>query len=100
MRPQFTPQNGTLKIQTRIFEEDSAFLLLEVSDSGCGIDPDMTERIVERLFQASDPASADHNGLGLGLYIGKDLVTRQGGKVWAHSAIRTELAQLRSRTST
>jgi signal transduction histidine kinase len=81
----FTPQNGTVKIQTRIFEEDPAFLLLEVSDSGCGIDPEMTERIFERLFQASDPASADHNGLGLGLYICKDLVTRQGGKIWARS---------------
>jgi signal transduction histidine kinase len=82
----FTPQNGTVKIQTRIFEEDPDFLLLEVSDSGCGIDPDMTERIFERLFQASDSGSADHNGLGLGLYICKDLVTRQGGKIWAHSA--------------
>jgi signal transduction histidine kinase len=82
----FTPQNGTVKIQTRIFEQDPNFLLLEVSDSGCGIDPDMTERIFERLFQASDSGSADHNGLGLGLYICKDLVTRQGGKIWAHSA--------------
>jgi signal transduction histidine kinase len=82
----FTPQNGTVKIQTRIFEEDPAFLLLEVSDSGCGIEPDMTERIFDRLFQASDPGSADHNGLGLGLYICKDLVTRQGGEIWARSA--------------
>jgi signal transduction histidine kinase len=82
----FTPQNGTVKIQARVSEEDPAFLLLEVSDSGCGIDPDMTERIFERLFQASDPDAADRKGLGLGLYICKDLVTRQGGKLWAHSA--------------
>jgi signal transduction histidine kinase len=81
----FTPQNGTVRIQARIFEEDPAFLLLEVSDSGCGIDPDKTERIFERLFQASDPDRADHNGLGLGLYICKDLVTRQGGRIWAKS---------------
>src|ERR1700685_67110 len=83
----FTPQNGTVKIQARIFEEDPAFLLLEVSDSGCGIDPDKTERIFERLFQASDPDAADHNGLGLGLYICKDLVTRQSGKIWAKSEL-------------
>jgi signal transduction histidine kinase len=83
----FTPHNGTVKVRTRIFDEDPAFLLLEVSDSGCGIDPDMTERIFERLFQASDPASADHNGLGLGLYICKDLVTRQGGSIWANSVL-------------
>ncbi len=81
----FTPQNGTVTVQARRFEEDSAFLLLEVSDSGCGIEPDKIGRIFERLFQASDPAAADHNGLGLGLYICKDLVVRQGGKIWAHS---------------
>jgi signal transduction histidine kinase len=82
----FTPTNGAVKVQVRIFEEDPNFLLVEVTDSGCGIDPDMTERIFERLFQASDPALADHNGLGLGLYICKDLITRQGGKIWARSA--------------
>jgi hypothetical protein len=81
----FTPTNGAVKVQVRVFEEDPNFLLVEVIDSGCGIDPDMIERIFERLFQASDPAPADHNGLGLGLYICKDLVTRQGGKIWAHS---------------
>ncbi len=81
----FTPQNGTVKIQARICEEDPAFLLLEVSDSGCGIDPDKTERIFERLFQASDSTAPDHSGLGLGLYICRDLVTRQGGRIWAKS---------------
>jgi len=83
----FTPQNGTVTIQARIFEEDPDFLLLEVTDSGCGIDPGMTERIFERLFQASDPDAADHNGLGLGLYICKDLVTRHDGKIWAKSEL-------------
>jgi signal transduction histidine kinase/polyhydroxyalkanoate synthesis regulator phasin len=82
----FTPTNGAVKIQARILEEDPNLLVLEVSDSGCGISPDMTERIFERLFQASDPALAGRKGLGLGLYICKDLVTRQGGQIWAKSA--------------
>ena len=82
----FTPANGVVKVQARILEEDPNLLILEVSDSGCGISPDMTERIFERLFQASDPALAGRKGLGLGLYICKDLVTRQGGKIWAKSA--------------
>jgi signal transduction histidine kinase len=81
----FTPANGTVTVQARILEEDPNRLLLEVSDSGCGISPDMTERIFERLFQASDLA-AGRKGLGLGLYICKDLVTRQGGQIWAKSA--------------
>jgi signal transduction histidine kinase len=82
----FTPVNGVVKIRARLLEEDPTLLLLEVSDSGCGISPDMTERIFERLFQTSDPALAGRKGLGLGLYICKDLVVRQGGKIWADSA--------------
>src|ERR1700693_5764235 len=54
----FTPANGTVTVRARILEEDPNRLLLEVSDSGCGISPDMTERIFERLFQASDLAVA------------------------------------------
>jgi anti-sigma regulatory factor (Ser/Thr protein kinase) len=81
----FTPAKGRVTVRARILEEDPNRLLLEVSDSGCGISPDMAERIFERLFQASDLA-AGRKGLGLGLYICKDLVTRQDGQIWAKSA--------------
>ncbi len=82
----FTPANGTVRVRARMREEFDNLLVLEVSDSGSGIEPAMTERIFERLFQASDPALAGRKGLGLGLYICKELVTRQGGEIWASSA--------------
>jgi signal transduction histidine kinase len=82
----FTPANGVVKVRARTLEENADFLELEVSDSGCGFDPKMTERIFERLFQASDPALAGRKGLGLGLFICKELVTRQGGQIRARSA--------------
>jgi signal transduction histidine kinase len=82
----FTPANGVVKIQARMFEKDSKFLVLEVSDSGCGIPPDMTERIFERLYQAADSSLPSRKGLGLGLHICKELVTRQGGEIWANSS--------------
>ena len=82
----FTPANGVVKVQARMLEENPNLVVLEVSDSGCGISEDMTELIFERLFQASDPALAGRKGLGLGLYICKELVTRQGGQIWAKSA--------------
>jgi signal transduction histidine kinase len=81
----FTPQGGAVKVQTRLLEKDPSFLLVEVSDSGCGIGPDMTERIFERLYQAAASASPARKGLGLGLYICKELVMRQGGQIWVHS---------------
>jgi signal transduction histidine kinase len=82
----FTPTNGVVKVRARIPKASPGSLRLEVSDTGCGISPHLTERIFERLFQAADPASAGRKGLGLGLYICKDLVTRQGGRIWVENA--------------
>jgi signal transduction histidine kinase len=82
----FTPVGGTVHIGARVSESDAALMLLEVADSGCGIDPNMTERIFERLVQGSDGEVSGRRGLGLGLYICKDLVVRHGGKIWAGNA--------------
>ena len=60
-------------------------VLVEVADTGCGIKPEETERIFEHLYQVTDPGSAGRRGLGLGLHIAKDLVARQGGKIWVTS---------------
>lgn len=83
----FTPTDGEVKIQAKVSEKDPTLLVLEVSDSGCGISPDMTERIFDRLFQTSDPSLEGRKGLGLGLYICKELVTRQGGQIWVKSTL-------------
>jgi len=82
----FTPVGGTVHIGAHVSESDPALMLLEVTDSGCGIDPNMTERIFERLVQGSDFTVSGRKGLGLGLYICKDLVVRHGGKIWAVNA--------------
>jgi sigma-B regulation protein RsbU (phosphoserine phosphatase) len=81
----FTPAGGVVKVHSRVFEKDPGFLLVEVSDTGCGIRPEMTERIFENLYQITDSSEAGRKGLGLGLYISKELVTRQGGKIWVSS---------------
>jgi len=83
----FTPANGAVKVRARVFKEDANLLVVEVSDSGCGISPEMSEPIFERLFQTPDPASAGRKGLGLGLFICKELVIRQGGQIWVKSAL-------------
>ena len=82
----FTPEEGAVKVQARADKEDPQRLVVEVSDSGPGISPDMTDRIFDRLAQAPDPTAAGRKGLGLGLFICKELVTRQGGRICATSA--------------
>jgi signal transduction histidine kinase len=84
----FTPTGGAVKVNVQLFEDDPAFLRVEVSDTGRGISPKNAERIFERLYQVSDSGEAGRNGLGLGLYIAQDLVARQGGKIWVTSELQ------------
>ena len=85
----FTPAGGTVKVEAGEYEKDESMLLVEVSDTGCGISPEASERIFEHLYQVTDPAidrdGRGRRGLGLGLHIAKDLVTRQGGEIWVTS---------------
>jgi nitrogen-specific signal transduction histidine kinase len=82
----FTPVGGTVHIGALVHAEDPAVMVLEVADSGCGINPEMADRIFERLVQGSDLGNSGRQGLGLGLYICKDLVLRHGGKISARNA--------------
>lgn len=78
----FTPAGGSVTIHARQQHQDLRFLTIEVSDTGCGISSEAGERIFERLYQVSEPVYISRKGLGLGLYICKELVTRQGGQIW------------------
>jgi signal transduction histidine kinase len=82
----FTHHDGVVIVRAQPLLEDPKFILIEVADSGCGISADMTERIFERLWQVTDQNQASRKGLGLGLYICKELVTRQGGRIWVTSS--------------
>jgi signal transduction histidine kinase len=82
----FTPQGGTVKVHARRFEENPDFVRVDVTDSGCGVSPGMAEKIFDRLHQEASSASPPRKGLGLGLFICKELVLRQGGRIWVESS--------------
>jgi anti-sigma regulatory factor (Ser/Thr protein kinase) len=81
----FTPPDGDVSVRAGVSASDAGFLVIEVSDSGPGINPEMLDLIFERHFQ-EDSTSAGRKGLGLGLYICKDLVARQGGAITVRNA--------------
>jgi signal transduction histidine kinase len=83
----FTPENGTIFVRARTFDQDPNFLCISVIDNGCGISPEDTEKIFDRLYQKEDRISGSRKGLGLGLYICRELVLRHGGKIWVESEI-------------
>ena len=64
-------------------------LEVAVSDTGCGIAPDMLERILDPFVQVDDPShSADRaGGSGLGLSICRSLIEVMGGKLVVESEL-------------
>ena len=81
----FTPEHGSVTIRASLFDKDPGFLRVEVADTGCGISPEGTQRIFEWFYQEANIAEGSRKGLGLGLYISKELVSRHGGQIWVES---------------
>jgi len=80
----FTPAGGSVSARVG-FDNDPSYLRFEVADTGPGLSSEHAERIFERLYQVKGAVQAGRRGLGLGLFICKELVTRQGGRVWVTS---------------
>jgi PAS domain S-box-containing protein len=83
----FTPAGGTITVESRLMVEDEGFLCLSVSDTGCGISPENREAVFDRLAQVKSRAEASRSGLGLGLFIARELVSRHAGRIWVESQL-------------
>ncbi|HEX3721257.1 MAG TPA: response regulator [Nitrolancea sp.] len=73
----FSPRGGTVSVELR--QEADRFTRLSIVDDGLGVPADRRETIFERF----SPAHCDtHNsGLGLGLYVAREIVALHGGEV-------------------
>jgi signal transduction histidine kinase len=83
----FTSKDGTITVRAQVSDQDPNFLCVAVADTGCGIDSDDTKNVFDRLFQGSKIIDNGRKGLGLGLYICKELVSLHGGRIWVESQI-------------
>ncbi|MEO3404574.1 PAS domain S-box protein [Mucilaginibacter sp. CAU 1740] len=57
---------------------------VSVQDFGIGIQPDQLERVFSRFYRVENLAS-HMSGLGIGLYISNEIVTRHNGRLWVES---------------
>jgi signal transduction histidine kinase len=81
-------KNGTITVTvykaqvdtiTENEEQDKESIVVEIKDTGSGINPEMLPRLFEKF------ATRSESGTGLGLYISKNIVESHGGKIWAYN---------------
>ena len=85
----FTPEGGTIAV--RSFREGApgaSFLVVEVADSGIGIEPGALPHIFDAFDQGRAGTTRRFGGLGLGLAISRAIVELHGGRLTAASAGR------------
>ncbi|MEK7208537.1 MAG: ATP-binding protein [Patescibacteria group bacterium] len=75
-------EQGTITITMTKTGEQA---LLKVADTGVGIAQETLPHLFKKFSRASDASKANLKGTGLGLYVAKQLVEAQGGKIWAES---------------
>jgi signal transduction histidine kinase len=78
----FTPEGGRVAIVLSATEKDA---LIEVQDSGIGIDPEAQDRIFERFQQADGSTTRRYGGTGIGLSFAREIVRLHGGDIEVES---------------
>ncbi len=79
----FTPHNGQVTLHVKTGRE----LILQVSDTGQGIQPDKLPFVFDRFYQADHSASRQAEGTGIGLTLAKELSRLLGGQIGAESRL-------------
>src|SRR2546423_10030089 len=78
----YSPTGGAITIDVR---PDDSGVRLSVTDQGIGIPDKELDAIFGLFYRSPDRAARDAAGMGLGLYISREIVVRHGCRIWAES---------------
>ncbi|ACB51044.1 two component sensor histidine kinase [Crocosphaera subtropica ATCC 51142] len=82
---QYTPTGGKVKI---ILEQHNKCAIIQIQDTGIGIDNKELPYIFERFYRIDKARSREQGGSGLGLSIAKAIVTAHHGTIQVKSTVR------------
>jgi len=80
----FTKEGGNVMIRAN-HQQDG--VVVKVSDTGVGIQPEKTEHIFEGLQNDSETGTANEKGTGFGLLLCREFVEKHGGTIWVESQV-------------
>ena len=78
----YSPEDSEVNVT---ITDEADRVLTAVRDRGIGIPNDELGQVFERFHRGRQVSSSNYGGLGLGLYITRQIVERHGGHVWVES---------------
>jgi signal transduction histidine kinase len=90
----YSPEGEPVRLSGR---RDGAMAVLGIEDSGPGIAPADRERVFERFTQLTGSEHQRAGGIGLGLYIARELARSQDGELLVGEAVRATGARFELR---
>jgi signal transduction histidine kinase/CheY-like chemotaxis protein len=78
----YSPDGGMINVRLDV---DGSMLRLAVSDEGLGIAPEHVDHVFDRFYRGHERQGL--GGLGLGLYIAREIVERHGGSIDVRSTV-------------
>ena len=83
----FTPENGSISLNTKLLsmDEDRCEIEFSVADSGVGITEEQQKKLFSAFEQAESSTTRKYGGTGLGLALTKRIVELMGGSISVES---------------
>ncbi len=78
----YSPDGGEIAVGARIADGTVA---VSVRDHGLGLPPEAMPQLFEKFYRVDNSDRREISGTGLGLAICRQIVERQGGRIWAES---------------
>lgn len=78
----YSPKADKVIINTK---KETKNIVVKVQDFGIGIPKAQQDRIFDRFYQVDNLKAKTYPGLGLGLYIAKEVIENHQGKLWLKS---------------
>jgi signal transduction histidine kinase len=81
----YSPPGKPVTVSIERRSEPTPEVIVWVRDEGRGISEEEQAHIFDRFYRGRNDERSRVEGLGLGLYISNEIITRQGGRIWLES---------------
>lgn len=75
----YSPHGG--KVTIRLQHQGEEYLV-SIIDEGIGVSPEHYDHIFERFYRVHNTSTQQYSGIGLGLFVTREIITKHGGRIW------------------